>query len=171
MAPVEMIKNTIENTAASLSNDDGFLVFAKNTAEGVGDFTDGGVGLDGREDRREKVLRCSGAALEFGECEIDPRGITLRAQSVQAGDLRSLDVFIHAQRGDTAFLFRNKLIYPRDDLFFCFHRALEIISRLLNLALNKPRFNRAQRPSHLVDLRNVKPRERFDLVGERFDGV
>src|SRR6266849_1601434 len=152
-------------------DDDGFLVLAEHAAQGIGDFADGGIGFDGGEDCRQEILRCDGAALEFGECGIDPCGITLRAQSVQACDLRTLDIFIHAQRGNTAFFFRNKLIYAHDDLLFCFDRTLEVISRLLNLALDKSGFNRAQRPSHRVDLRDVEPRERFDLARERFDGV
>jgi len=52
------------------SNDDRLLVFAEDSAECVGDFADRGVGLDGSEDRREKIFRCSGAALEFDEVDL-----------------------------------------------------------------------------------------------------
>ena len=49
------------------SDDDGFLVFAEDAAEGVGDFADGGVGFDGVEDGGEEIFGRRGAALEFGE--------------------------------------------------------------------------------------------------------
>src|SRR5712664_2611287 len=138
------------------SNNDGFLVFAEDAAEGVGDFTDRGVGLDSGEDRGEKILLCGGQALEGGEGRFGARAITLRAESIQAGDLRALDILIHAQRGDTAFLFRNKVIYPDDDLFFCFDGPLEIIGRFLDLTLDEAGFNRAKGSSHRFDLRYIK---------------
>ena len=51
----------------STLDDDGFLIFAEDAAEGVGDFADRGVGFDGGEDSRKKILGGRGAALEFGE--------------------------------------------------------------------------------------------------------
>jgi len=47
-------------------DDYGFLVFAEEASEGVGDFADGGVGFDGGEDGGEKIFGGGGAALEFG---------------------------------------------------------------------------------------------------------
>src|SRR6267143_652314 len=153
------------------SNNDGLLVFAEDAAEGVGDFSDRGVGLDGGEDRGEKILRCAGEALELGEGGFGARGITLRAESVQAGDLRALDIFIDAQRGDSAFFVRDKVIYPDDDLFFRFNSPLEIISSLLDLTLDEAGFDRAKGSSHRVDLRYVVRRKRFNLAREGLDGV
>ena len=49
-----------------MSDDDGFLVFAEDAAEGVGDFAYGGVGFDGGEDGGEEIFCRRGAALEFG---------------------------------------------------------------------------------------------------------
>src|SRR5258706_1467945 len=49
------------------SDNDGFLVFAEDAAEGVGDFADGGVGFDSGEDGGEKIFGSGGAALELGE--------------------------------------------------------------------------------------------------------
>ena len=71
MPPVERIKNRFRNTGVSPLNDDGFLVFAEHAAQGVGDFTDRGVGLNSVEDCREKVLRTGGAALELRECGLN----------------------------------------------------------------------------------------------------
>jgi hypothetical protein len=48
------------------SDDDGFLVFAEDVAEGVGDFAYGGVGFNGGEDGGEEIFCGGGAALEFG---------------------------------------------------------------------------------------------------------
>ena len=50
-----------------MSDDDGFLVFAEDAAEGVGDFAYGGVGFDGVEDGGEEIFCGGGAALKFGE--------------------------------------------------------------------------------------------------------
>ena len=54
------------SAAAARSDDYGFLVFAEEASEGVGDFADGGVGFDGGEDGGEKIFGGGGAALEFG---------------------------------------------------------------------------------------------------------
>jgi hypothetical protein len=62
-----------------MSDDDGFVVFAEDAAEGVGDFADGGVGFDGGENRREEILVADGAALEFGQGGFGAGGIALGA--------------------------------------------------------------------------------------------
>ena len=46
-------------------DDDGFLVFAEETAQGVGDFADRGVGFDRSENCWQKVLAGGGTAGEF----------------------------------------------------------------------------------------------------------
>src|SRR4249919_3283500 len=74
-----------------MSDDDGFLVFAEDAAEGVGDFTNGGVGFDGGEDGGEEIFCGGGAALEFGESGLGTSGIAFGAEGVQAGDLGTLD--------------------------------------------------------------------------------
>src|SRR5229473_7211567 len=66
------------------SNDNRFLVFAEDAAEGVGDFADGGVGFDGGEDGGEKICGGGGAALEFSEGGLCFGGVALGAESVQA---------------------------------------------------------------------------------------
>src|SRR6266567_2969647 len=54
-------------TSAPDSDDDGFLVFAEDAAEGVGDFADRGVGFDGGEDSRKKILGGRRAMIEISE--------------------------------------------------------------------------------------------------------
>jgi hypothetical protein len=49
-----------------MSEDDGFLVFAEDVSEGVGDFADRGVGFDGGEDGGEEIFGGGGVPLEFG---------------------------------------------------------------------------------------------------------
>jgi len=69
-------------TSQMLSDDDGFLVFAEDAAEGVGDFAYGGVGFDGSEDGGEKIFGADGAAAEFDKSGLRFGGIALRAQGV-----------------------------------------------------------------------------------------
>src|SRR5882757_1863199 len=83
-------------------DDDRFLVFAEDAAEGVGDFADGGVGFDGGENGGEEIFSGGGAALEFGEGGFGAGGIALGAEGVQAGDLRALDFGVDAERGNSA---------------------------------------------------------------------
>src|SRR5258708_10164703 len=54
----------------SKSDDDGFLVFAEDAAEGVGDFADGGVGFDGGEDGGEEIFGGGGPAREVREARV-----------------------------------------------------------------------------------------------------
>jgi hypothetical protein len=65
-----------------ISDDDGFLVFAEDAAEGVGDFADGGVGFDGGEDGGEEIFCGGGAALKFGERGLRFGGIALGAKGI-----------------------------------------------------------------------------------------
>ena len=81
-------------------DDDGFLVFAEDAAEGVGDFADGGVGFDGGENGGQEIFGGGGAALEFGESGLRFRGVALGAQGVEARDLGALDFGFDAQGGD-----------------------------------------------------------------------
>lgn len=66
--------------ASKKSLDDyGFLVFAENAAEGVGDFANGGVGFDGGENGGEEILVAGGAALEFGQGGFGAGGVAFGA--------------------------------------------------------------------------------------------
>src|SRR5258706_16118021 len=56
------------------SDDDGFLVFAEDAAEGVGDFADGGVAFDGGEDGGEAIFGSGGAAGGVGGGRVFSRG-------------------------------------------------------------------------------------------------
>jgi len=100
------------------SDNDGFLVFAEDAAEGVGDFADGGVGFDGGEDGGEKIFGSGGAALELGESRFCAGGVTLGTESVETSDLRALDIGVDAERGNGTRFFRYKVVHADDDLFF-----------------------------------------------------
>src|SRR6266850_2065418 len=126
------------------SDDHGFLVFAEDAAEGVGDFADGGVGFDGGEDGGEEIFGSGGAALDIG---------------------------VDAQRRNGTRFFRHEVVHSYDDLFFFLDGTLEFVSRFLDFTLDKASFDGAQHSAHLVDLRQISRRERFDFVGEGFDGV
>src|SRR5260370_645382 len=155
----------------SKSDDDGFLVFAEDAAEGVGDFADGGVGFDGGEDGGEEILGGGGAALEFGEAGFGEGGVALGAECVQAGDLGAFDFGVEAERRDGAFFFRDEVVHADNALLFLLDGALELVSRFLDFALDETGFNGAQHSAHLVDLRKIDGGKRFDFVGEGFDGV
>src|SRR6266700_2098777 len=142
-------------TSAPDSDDDGFLVFAEDAAEGVGDFADGGVGFDGGEDGGKEIFIRGSSALEFGEGGLEARGIAPGAKSVQAGDLGALGFGVDAQRGNAALFFRNEIIHADYDLFFRFHRVLEVVGSFLDFSLDEASFNGAQHSSHRVYFLNV----------------
>src|SRR5205807_689993 len=99
---VAAINKMISNMGASVLNDDRFLVFAEDAAEGIGNFADGGVGFDGGEDGREEVFGSGGDALELGKGGLDAGGIAPGAESVEAGDLGALDFGVDAENGNGA---------------------------------------------------------------------
>ena len=117
--------------------DYGFVVFAENLAEGVGDFADGGVGFNGGEDGREKIFRGAGATLEFDESGLDFGGIPLGAEGVEAGDLSAFDLQVDAQGGDLAIFFGDEVVDAYYDLLFLFDGALEIVGGTLDFGLNE----------------------------------
>src|SRR6266481_6589566 len=133
------------------SDDHGFLVFAEDAAEGVGDFAHGGVGFDGGEDGGEEIFGSGGAALELGESRFCAGGVTLGTESVEASDLRALDIGVDAERGDGARLFCDEVVHADHDPFFFLDGALELVRRLLDFALDKATFNGTQHSAHLVD--------------------
>src|SRR6267143_5152708 len=153
------------------SDDDGFRVFAKDAAEGVGDFADGGVGVDGGEDGGKEIFGSGGAALEFGESGFDEGGVALGAQSVQASDLGALDFGIDAERRDGAFFLCDEAVHADHDLLFFFYGTLEVVGSFLDFPLDETCFNGAQHSAHLVDLREIGRGKGFDFVGERFASV
>src|SRR5947208_2779462 len=117
----------ISNMGASVLNDDRFLVFAEDAAEGVGDFADGGVGFDGGKDGGKEIFGSGGAALELGKGGLGAGRVALGAESVEASDLRALNIGVDAQRGDGARAFCYEVIHADDDLFFFLDRALELV--------------------------------------------
>src|SRR5258708_2806887 len=147
------------------SDDHGFLVFAEDAAEGVGDFADGGVGFDGGEDGWKEILRGGGAALEFGESGLSFGGTSFGSESVQTSDLGALDFGVDAQSRNGTFFFRDEIIYADDDLLFRFHGVLEIVGSLLDFSLDEAGFDGAQHSTHGVYFLNVIDGALFDLVG------
>jgi len=152
-------------------DDDRFLIFTENLAEGVGDFAYGGVGFDSGEDGREEILSGMGAALEFGEGGTDFGGIAFGAKGVQAHDLGAFDLRIDAQRGDLAVFFGDKFIDANNDLFFLLYCALEIVGGALNFGLDKTGFDGFEHAAESVNFGKVVFGASFDFIGERFDGV
>src|SRR5690349_10752410 len=145
MPPVVTIKAMFSNIVASSAlDDDGFLIFAEVSTEGVGDFADGGVGFDGSEDGGKEIFCCRGAALEFGKGGLNAGGIASGTESVEAGDLRALDFLVDPERGNSAFFFSNEIVDADDDLLFFFDGALEFERDFLKLALNEAGFDGPQ---------------------------
>src|SRR5258707_7299394 len=157
------------------SDDDGFLVFAEDAAEGVGDFADGGVGFDGGEDGGEEIFSGGGAALEFGESGLGAGGIAPGAESVQAGDLGALDFGVDAENGNGARMvsFRggDEIVYADYDLIFFLDGLLKFVSGFLDFSLDETGFDGTQHSSHTVDFGKIVCGQRFNLAGEGFDGV
>jgi len=111
-------------SSRSPSDDDGFLVFAEDTSEGVGDFANGGVGFDGGEDGGEEIFGGGGAALELEEGSLRFGGVALGAEGVQAGDLGALDFGVDAKNWNIARFFGDEIVNADNDLFFFLDGAL-----------------------------------------------
>src|SRR5258706_7793978 len=153
------------------SDDDGFLVFAEDAAEGVGDFADGGVGFDGGEDGGKKIFGGGGAALEFGEGGLGAGGVTLGAEGVQAGDLGALDFSVNAEGGDGTGFFGNEIVHTDNDLVFFLDGALKFVRSFLDFSLDEAGFDGAQHSAHGIQFVDVGEGASFDFVGEVLDGV
>src|SRR6266436_3796814 len=157
--------------AAYASDDDGLLVFAEHAAKGVGNFADSGVGFDGGEDGRKKILSRASAALEFGERGLGARGVTFGSQGVQSDNLGALHFLVNAQNGNVALLFRDEIVHSNHDLIFFLDGPLELVSGFLDFPLDEAYFNGAQHSSHRIHFFDVFESTLLDFVGERFDGV
>jgi hypothetical protein len=70
-----------------------------------------------------------------------------------------------------AALVSQEVIDAHDDLVFGFYRALKIVGRFLNFALDEAGFNGAQHSSHCVNLGNVINGTLLYFVREVLDGV
>src|SRR5271170_1957104 len=136
-----------------MSDDHRFLILAKDLAEGVGNFADGGVGFDG-------VEGCGGlCAVAFG------------AQGLYASYLRALDFGIDAQRGNGTFFFRDEIVNAYYDLFFGFDGALEFVGGFLDFPLDVAGFDAAEHAALGVNFFDIGDRARFNFVGKSFDSV
>src|SRR5580693_6593889 len=95
---------------AELKND-GFLVFAELLAEGVGNFADRGVRLDGGEDGGHQVFAAAGAAGQFVQCGFCSYGVALCAHRFQPSDLVAFDSRIDAQCRHRMLLLRDEIVH------------------------------------------------------------
>src|SRR5258707_15691309 len=81
------------------SDDHGFLVFAEDAAEGVGDFADGGVGFDGGEDGGEEIFGSGGAGGGVRERRFWGGGGTPWAGGGEGGGFGAVGVRVGGPRG------------------------------------------------------------------------
>src|SRR6267142_73937 len=141
------------------SDDHGFLVFAEDAAEGVGDFANGGVGFDGGEDGGEEIFGGGGAALEFGEGRFGTGGVAFGAEGVEAGDLGAFDFGIDAEGRNGARLVGDEVVYADYNLIFFLDGLLEFVSSFLDFSLDETDFNGPQhsskRAAHAVDFGKI----------------
>src|SRR5262249_36187700 len=68
--------------AAKALNDHGLLVLAEDTAQGIGDFANRGVGFNGSKDSGKEIFRGGGSPREVPESHFRRREVTPGAQSV-----------------------------------------------------------------------------------------
>src|SRR6266853_4550270 len=147
-------------------DDHGLLVFAEDAAEGVGDFANGGVGLDGGEDGGEEIFGGGGAALEFGEGGFGTSGVAFGAEGVEAGDLGAFDFGINAEGGNGARFVCDEVVYADYNLIFFLDGLLEFVSSFLDFSLDETDFNGTQhsskRAAHAVDFGKIVLCEQFN---------
>ena len=141
------------------SNHDGFLVLAEGAAEGVGNFADGDVGLDGGENGGHEIFAGAGAALDFGGGSGGFRGVAAGAHGLEARHLGAFDFRIDAHRGDGFFFFGLEFIHADDDLRAGIDGLLIFVGGFLDFFLHVSRFDGFEHAAHRVDL--------FDVVRAR----
>src|SRR6266496_4490271 len=60
-----------------------FVLFAKDAAHGITDFTQGGVGLDSADNQWEEILGASGTPFQVCQCLLHPGTVASLAQVSQ----------------------------------------------------------------------------------------
>src|SRR5205807_3544693 len=105
------------------------------------------------------------------EGRLDAGGIAAGAESLEAGDLRALDLFVDAKSRNGAFFSRDEVVDANDDLLFFLDGALEFERDPLDFALNKTGFDGAQHAAQRVNPGDVFLGTALDFVGQMLDGV
>src|SRR5204862_3738294 len=127
------------------SDRDQLAVDAPRGAEPVRDLADRRVGLDRLDERRQQVVRAPRGVLEPSNGGLPRRGIALRPDPPDTGDLAALGLGVDALDRRGRDLLVAEPVDPDDDLLARVDRALLEVCRLLDRALLEAGLERAQR--------------------------
>src|ERR1035441_9326108 len=137
------------------SNHHRLLILAEDAAESVGDFTHGGVSLDGVENGGQQIVVGARGLFHGLEGRLHTRGVAAGAQARQAVHLGTLDFGIDAQQWRCGAPLIDVLVNTHHDAITPLNGLLIFVSRLLNLALRIARFDGLEPADNVIRLCRV----------------
>jgi len=92
--------------------------------------------------------------------------VARRPQFGQAGTLLLFDQRVHPQLFQVDLVLGLEGVHAYHDLVLAFHFLLEVISRILDLVLHEPSFDRRQRAAEIINLLDVIHGAFLDLISQ-----
>jgi len=147
------------------------LILPKHLPHGVGDLPQSCVGFHSGQDVGHEVVGTGSGIGESGQGVIGLRLVAPAAQRLQPADLPLNHFGINPQDLRHWSLLVHVLVDTNHDALPRLDLALQLIGRVLNLALGVAQFDGPQRPSQFVDLVDVVLRALLDLLGHALHEV
>src|SRR6266487_5645064 len=149
----------------------GFHVFAKDGAEDIHDFTEGGVGFDGFDDGGHGIFCSLSDSTQVLQRVLDDCVISLTAHAVEPVEVRAFPHAINVECRDFDIFFDDIVIYANDRAPVLVNFLLEAIGGLSNLTLEEAVLNTGQHSTKCIDTIQVIHRRAFSFVSQIFDKV
>src|ERR1039457_362722 len=142
-------------------------MLAEEAAQTVGDLADGGVHARRIQDRRHQVIAAAAGAFERRKFLRHRALAAPRALLAQAFHLCPFERRVQPEsRHDTLF-FLLEAVHPHHHTLAAFDAPLVVVSRILNLLLDVPGLDGAQRAARLLDALQVLVHPAYDGIRER----
>src|SRR5690348_1023035 len=145
-------------STASRSHPPLVALLAEDAAQRVADLAERGEGLDGGEDARQQVLRAAGGVFEGGEGGSDSGVVAAGAQLRQLCRLAPAHFGVHTQDRRMHLFLALEAVDADDDAPLLVQRALVLVGRLFDLALDVALLDGAHAAAQLINLGDVVPR-------------
>src|SRR5919201_3221286 len=158
-------------TAGCRSEEGGFAVDTEDFLQGRHHLAFRGVGLHALEQPGHQVFATAGRCLQIFQPVAHAGPVAPAPQRVELGALRLLNLTPDAQDGWPRIVALGEGVDPDDDALIGFQLALELESRVGDLALEEPLIDAGQHASLFGDPVEVAARAALDLVGQRFEEV
>src|SRR6266702_1843786 len=148
-----------------------FHVFAKDSAEDIHDFTEGGVGFDGFDDGGHGIFCSLSDSTQVLQRALDGCVISFTAHAVKPFEVRAFPHPINVECRDLDVFLYNKVVYTNDRAPILVTLLLVAVSGLSNLTLEETVLNTGQNTTQCIDTIQVINRRAFSFVSQTFDKV